>query len=292
MRFQLVARCCSRWTTRFVVGIGSGLGLVISPLYLSEIAPSKISGNVGVLTQLGIVLGIFLTQLIGLIFATPSGWRLVFLYSFALGVVQWLASSLMVNPPRRLSSKEEIYSVERRIWGLTQHDTPPTGDETEPLFEASEVATPDARTSQKSLTLSALIFHPPKEVHRPMVIVCCAMLAQQISGINAVLYYSNEILSKSLPDLGPYVSLAITIVNVLMTFPPIVLVERLGRRQLLTISTLGALLSLLTVGIAMDSDLGAIASVGIVTFVMSFAVGLGPIPFIMIPEVSPFHVGW
>lgn len=124
MRFQLVARCCSRWTTRFVVGIGSGLGLVISPLYLSEIAPSKISGNVGVLTQLGIVLGIFLTQLIGLIFATPSGWRLVFLYSFALGVVQWLASSLMVNPPRRLSSKEEIYSVERRIWGLTQHDTP------------------------------------------------------------------------------------------------------------------------------------------------------------------------
>lgn len=102
-----------------------------------------------------------------------------------------------------------------------------------------------------------------------------------------VLYYSNEILSKSLPEWGPYVSLGITVVNVVMTFPPIILIERVGRKSLLTLSTLGAVASLVAVGYGLDSGFHTIASIATLTFVMSFAIGLGPIPFVMIPEVSP-----
>jgi len=116
-----------------------------------------------------------------------------------------------------------------------------------------------------------------------------AMASQQFSGINAVLYYSNAILSKSLPDFGPYVSLGITIVNVIMTFPPIILIERMGRTKLLTISALGALVSLFAVGFGLDTGFVTLSSIAILTFVMSFAIGLGPIPFVMIPEVSPAH---
>lgn len=84
----------------------------------------------------------------------------------------------------------------------------------------------------------------------------------------------------------------------------------MGRRQLLTISTIGALVSLTAVGLGLNTGLVTLSSVAILTFVMyenhhqrsfyflmpmqkhrSFAVGLGPIPFVMIPEVSPAHVG-
>ena len=78
------------------------------------------------------------------------------------------------------------------------------------------------------------------ELRRPLMTVVFAMISQQISGINAgrrlsfcivaplnvpVLYYSNDILSKSIPELASYVSLVITIVNFFMTFPPIFLIE-------------------------------------------------------------------
>jgi SP family facilitated glucose transporter-like MFS transporter 3 len=121
------------------------------------------------------------------------------------------------------------------------------------------------------------------------------------------MYYSNEILAKALPEWGPYISLSIAIVNVLMTFPPLYLIEvrlplssqclplillaqRMGRKPLLELSFLGVLLSLLGVGLGLDMGFVALASVAILAFVMAFAVGLGPIPFVMIPEVSPVHV--
>ncbi|CCM03829.1 uncharacterized protein FIBRA_05978 [Fibroporia radiculosa] len=127
------------------------------------------------------------------------------------------------------------------------------------------------------------------ELRRPLIIVCFSMLVQQLSGVNAVLYYSNDILSNALPDLGPYVSLGITIVNFLVTGAPIFLIDRLGRKQLLSISAAGAIISLLGVGFGLDSDMVALASVTILSFVASFAIGIGPVPFVMIPEVSPHH---
>jgi hypothetical protein len=121
------------------------------------------------------------------------------------------------------------------------------------------------------------------------------------------MYYSNEILSKALPTWAPYVSLVITIVSVLMTFPAIFLVDvsknfrfprpmynsvmqRMGRSLLLQASVAGAVFSLVAVGFGLDNRYPTVVGVSIITFVMSFAVGLGPVPFVLISEVSPVHV--
>ncbi|CAK5279489.1 unnamed protein product [Mycena citricolor] len=248
---------------RFLVGIGSGIGICLGPIYLAEIAPSGISGSVGVLTQLGIVLGIMITQCVGLRFATPTEWRSVLFLSFAASVAQLFLASLMVDSPSWLGSKA---SVE------------------DPLLDNAEAARGGAG---KALTVPEVL--AAGDLRRPLAIVCFAMLSQQLSGINAVLYYSNEILSKSLPDLGPYVSLGITVVNVLMTFPPIILIERVGRRRLLALSTIGGITSLILVGFGLNSGLVTLASIAILTFVTSFAIGLGPVPFVLVPEVSPYH---
>ncbi|TFK25059.1 CCR4-Not complex component [Coprinopsis marcescibilis] len=268
---------------RFLIGVGSGVGICVAPIFISEISPAKISGNIGVLTQLAIVFGIMTTQIIGLQFASESQWRIVLFISSVLGLAQFFASPLIAESPVWLAQKGRLEDGERisaRLWGSSAYqslDAEGGGrtDEDHPQDEPADVI-----VKVPQVLASA-------EFRKPLWIVCLAMLAQQISGINAVLYYSNDILSKSLPSLGPYLSLGITVVNVLMTFPPIILIERMGRKQLLTVSILGAISSLFLLGLGLNIGSVTLSSITIVTFVMSFAVGLGPIPFVMIPEVSP-----
>ncbi|KAG6874320.1 hypothetical protein C0995_001545 [Termitomyces sp. Mi166 len=283
---------------RFVIGLGSGIGICLAPIFLSEIAPSSIRGNVGVLTQLGIVLGIMLTQAMGLHLATPTEWRAVLYFSFAVSGVQALLSSFASESPAwlgfngRQDEKRDVYNKlwhpEASLTGMrTSHRVHRVEDsDLDPLLDELEARQQDRQAVV--ITVPKLFF--ARELGKPLAIVCLAMASQQLSGINAVLYYSNAILSKALPDLGPYVSLGITVVNVLMTFPPILLIEvRVGRRRLLAISTIGALISLFAVGFGLDTGRVTLSSIAILTFVMSFAVGLGPIPFVMVPEVSPAH---
>ncbi|KAF9257812.1 general substrate transporter [Marasmius fiardii PR-910] len=275
---------------RLIVGIGCGLGICLGPVYIAEISPKGIAGTVGILTQFSIVVGIFITQLLGLYFASPNSWRFVFFFSFAVSAVHIFVSPKIVESPRWLKNysvhaAQEAKIVESRIW-TKNTVSEPLLDEADP--EAHPPA-PTSHTQQSAVTVPQVIFKTPPELRAPLIIVSCAMIGQQVSGINAVLYYSNDILSQSLPELGKYVSLAITVMNVLMTFPPIFLVERLGRKRLLTLSTLGAILCLVMVGIGLNNNWVTVSSVFIVGFVMSFAIGLGPIPFVIIPEISPYY---
>ncbi|KAL1732920.1 general substrate transporter [Schizophyllum commune] len=277
---------------RILVGVGAGIGLCVGPVYLAEIAPPKISGSLGVLTQLGIVFGIMITQAFGLRFATPTQWRLVLFISCALSVAQFLVSPLMLESPAWLGGHGHADAKQRvtqRIWTFKDTDREDyRGDAEDPLLGDEDEA--DRRRAESPRpSINALKVFAAPDLRKPLLIVSFAMMSQQISGINAVLYYSNAILSKALPDLGPFVSLGITIVNVIMTFPPIFLIERLGRRWLLSLSTGGAIISLICVGIGLDTNLTTLASVFIITFVCSFAIGLGPVPFVIIPEVSPYH---
>ncbi|KAF8436896.1 general substrate transporter [Boletus edulis BED1] len=275
---------------RFLVGVAAGIGICVGPIYLSEIAPPQIKGSLGVLTQLAIVVGILVTQGIGFGLATPTQWRLVLLISAALSAVQYLLAPAIVESPAYLIRNgltAERKAALRSLWGLDAPQDPEDLDE-EPLLTSSNEADGVPRTEQAAaVTIPELLASP--ELRSPLLTVVFAMASQQLSGINAVLYYSNNILSKSLPELAAYVSLGISVVNVLMTFPPIFLIERVGRKQLFHWSVGGALLSHLAVGYGLNSGWVAVTSVAITTFVMSFAIGLGPVPFVIIPEVAPLH---
>ncbi|KAG1769464.1 general substrate transporter [Suillus placidus] len=279
---------------RFLVGLAAGLGICLCPIYLSEIAPAKIKGNLGVLTQLAIVIGIMVTQGMGFGLATPRQWRLVLFISSGISIFQYLISPFVVESPSYLNRKglvDQEKSVIRRLWGeihRVSRTDPEERDSEEPLLSDSDSATERLSTGRQPAMTIPQVF-ASTELRQPLLTIIAAMTSQQISGINAVLYYSNDILSQSLPELASYVSLAITIVNFFMTFPPIFLIERVGRKQLIQLSVAGALLSHLAVGYGLNSDLVTLSSIAITTFVMSFAFGLGPIPFVIISEVAPPH---
>ncbi|KAI0637263.1 general substrate transporter [Trametes polyzona] len=281
---------------RLLTGIAAGLGLCVGPIYISEIAPVKIKGAVGVLTQFAIVVGIMITQAMGLQLATPRTWRLVLLFSSALSLTQLLSGPIIVESPVWLNRHGLLRDKDasaRRLWKGSHvvHSPDVSSEDAEdPLLgtdEESRSLNPNPRAEAHEAAANVPQVLLRREFRKPLAIVCFSMLCQQLSGVNAVLYYSNNILSKALPDLGPYVSLGITIVNFFMTAAPIFLIDRLGRKKLLSLSATGAIVSLLAVGFGLDSAEVVLASTAIITFIASFAIGIGPVPFVMIPEVSP-----
>src|SRR5436190_19194687 len=114
--------------------------------------------------------------------------------------------------------------------------------------------------------------------------VLVVMLAQQLSGINAVIFYSTSILSSILPSSSTLISLVISIVKLSTTLPSTSLIERSGRKPLLlwSISSMG--LASLFLGLGIVYSLRLISVIASLGFVAGFSIGLGPILFLIISE--------
>lgn len=136
----------------------------------------------------------------------------------------------------------------------------------------------------------SVLAHP--DHNRAIVAVIGVMLAQQLCGINSVVMYSVSILSTILPTTAGLINVAVGAVNLLVTIACAPLADRLGRKPvlLLSIAGMGANALLLALGIIFNiKPLSALATL---LFVASFAVGLGPVPFILASElVGPEAVG-
>ncbi|KAF8604593.1 general substrate transporter [Ceratobasidium sp. AG-I] len=270
---------------RLAIGFGCGIGICSVPIYLAEVSPPAIQGRIGVLNQLGIVIGIFAASALGLFTAAPTIWRWVLFVSACVAATQVGLSLFVVESPSWLRAQgrtEEATKVASRLW-----------IETEALLESeieAHVADEPAAGEDHRAAISVPTLVASTDLHRPIAIVLVAMLVQQASGINAVMYYSNDILSRVVPrEAAAYTSLGITVLNAIMTFPPIFLVDRVGRKPLLMWSILGAIISSTALGIALDAGITALSSVAVLTFVASFAVGLGPVPYLMISELTPYY---
>ena len=122
--------------------------------------------------------------------------------------------------------------------------------------------------------------------YKPMLhAVLIVMLAQQLSGINAVIFYSTSILTSILPSSSALISLIISLVNLATTIPAASLVDHSGRRPLLlwSISSMGVSSLILGLGIVYEWRL--VSVIASLAFVAGFSFGLGPIPFLIIPEL-------
>lgn len=310
---------------RLFMGIGSGIALVVVPGYLNDLSPPALQGSVGVLNQLSIVIGILTAQGLGvssLADAPTQGssgpWRFVPLVSSIIAALQLLLSPLAVDAP---SDVRDGARIKNRLWGVRDDALNQRGEggaaEAESLLAPEE---PDADTGSESSslpsrptnvsfsTLLSAAFLSKRTANREQQalrrgtrMIIFTQMAQQLSGVNAVLYYSTGILSDVIKGDGAggnggdriarWIGFGITFVNFLMTFPPIPLIDerRLGRKRLLQISSATMAVSALALGIALIRSYTNIAAASIVIFTAGFSAGLGPIPFLILPELVPRH---
>jgi MFS transporter, SP family, xylose:H+ symportor len=271
---------------RILCGVGVGIASMLSPLYIAEIAPSRIRGRLVSFNQLSIVLGMLLVYFVNWGIASQgdeawiqsTGWRLM-LVSEAIPALLFLALlTLVPDTPRWLAMKgrhDKALAVLNRLVGERE-----------------------ARTTLQEIEASLVV---PEHSHTglfafgSMVVVVGVLLSlfQQFVGINVVLYYA-PLMFKNLgasTDSALMQTIIVGIANVLFTVIAILTVDRLGRKPLLIIGGLVMGVAMVTLGFLFQAkSVGAGPLVAAIAYIAGFALSWGPVTWVLLSEMFPNSV--
>uniref|UniRef100_A0A3P9PAL5 Solute carrier family 2 member 2 n=1 Tax=Poecilia reticulata TaxID=8081 RepID=A0A3P9PAL5_POERE len=248
-------------TGRAIMGFYCGLTSGLVPMYIGEIAPKAYRGALGTLHQLAIVIGILLSQVIGLDFVLGNDemWHVLLGLSGAPAILQTVLLPLCPESPRYL------YIL--------------LGKEQEARKSKSQ-----HRQTQAQLTILS-------SVYRQQLFVALMMhLSQQLSGVNAIFYYSTAIFTQAGVSQPVYATIGVGVINTVFTLVSVALVDRAGRRTL-TLVGLGGMCCCavaMTVGLKFQNDyswMSYVSMAAIFMFVSFFEVGPGPIPWFIVAEL-------
>jgi sugar porter (SP) family MFS transporter len=271
---------------RIIVGVGIGIASFISPMYISEVAPKSIRGTLVFLNQLALTIGILLAYLVDYLFIkVPDGWR----WMLGLAIIPALALGIgmlkMPNSPRWLVMKNRGRQARTnlvKIRGTQNVDAE--------LQDIHQSLAKGGSSSWSDLLKPGL--------RLPLVIGIGLAIFQQATGINTVIYYAPTILKFSGIDSNAISILGTTgigVINVIFTIIGAWLVDRAGRRPLLLASLSGMAIALGLLAIAFQlpqlaSSLGIAVVLILMLYVASFAIGLGPVFWLLISEIYPLNV--
>lgn len=265
---------------RFLGGLGVGASTIAAPAYVSEIAPAKDRGRLVALYQFNIVLGILIAFLSNYLLRNvgENAWRWMvgveaipaFLYTMLIFTVP--------KSPRWLISKNR-YEEAKEVLRLTN-----PGEDAEKLMQ-------DIKTDNESHTSGENIFM--KKYRFPLMLAFFIAFFNQFSGINAFLYYAPRIFEEA--GLGESTallsSIGIGITNLVFTIVGVSLIDKLGRKTLMYIGSIGYIISLGLVSMAFFLGWqGMAVPVFLFLFIASHAIGQGAVIWVFISEVFPNHL--
>ncbi|XP_069188411.1 solute carrier family 2, facilitated glucose transporter member 1 isoform X2 [Procambarus clarkii] len=271
---------------RFVIGINNGLNAGLCPMYLSEIAPVNLRGAIGTAYQLVLTISILFSQIMGLenILGTVELWPLLLALTGLPAIFQLAALPVCPESPKfLLINKDEPVASQRALTWL--RDTTNVQDEMGEMRNEAE-----ASKLVPSVSMREILTNPTLRI--PLVISLMMMMAQQLSGINAVIFFSTEIYKSA--GLSEEASLNATIamgtMNVLMTFASLVMVEKFGRKTLMLAGLSGMVVDvfLLFICLLLKDTAPWISYLSIflvIFFVVMFATGPGSIPWFLVTEL-------
>jgi SP family galactose:H+ symporter-like MFS transporter len=269
---------------RVIVGAAIGVASFTAPLYISEVSPVDIRGRLVSLNQIALTAGIVISYLVDYALSGARGWRWMFGLAAIPAAALGIGMLFVPESPRWLVGRalpDQARAVLRRIRGTASVDR-----------ELKEIQTGlDQQGGRWSELLSPLA--------RPALIVGIGLaIFQQVTGINTVIYYAPTIFQfagfKS-ASVAILATVGVGVVNVLMTIAAMLLLDRVGRRPLLLTGLVGMVLSLGVLGLAFSlpnllQELGWIAVGSLMLYVGAFAIGLGPVFWLLISEIYPLKI--
>jgi len=280
---------------RLIVGIAVGVIAVAAPLYGAELAPRTLRGRIVSGYQLAITIGIFAAYLVNDWLSSASSWRLMLGSSAVPGVLLLAVAIAAPESPRwlmKMQRRPEAKLQMRKIQPEIDAD------------HALDLVDKALREGTESAAWSE-VFH--SEWRRPLLIGIGLAVFQQITGINAIIYYANQIFASAgfaLSSQATLTTWAIGGVNVAATFIALAFVDRWGRRKLLLGGLFGMGVSLAVLGVAFrfivpaapgaaaaaPSLAGIVTLCGLIAFIISFAASLGPVVWTVITEIFPGRI--
>ena len=262
---------------RFLGGLGIGASSVVAPIYISEIAPAKHRGKLVISFQLNIVLGILIAYVSNyFIQGIENDWRIM------LGVVSLpsLVFSVLIlltpETPQFLLLKRNDLAGARKVLELAD----PNPEETILRIQTNAKNS----TSKESLFTKKFVW--------PLTLAFLFAFFNQMSGINAIIYYAPRIYE--LTGLGKESALLSTagigIANLLFTLLGWYLIDRVGRRILMYIGSIGYIITLSLIAHAFYTESYTFVPIYIFAFIASHAIGQGSVIWVFISEIFPNSV--
>ena len=241
---------------RFIGGLGVGASSIAAPVYIAEISPAESRGKLGGLFQFNIVLGMVVSQF-----------------------VNWALGGIGENAWRWMLGAEAVPALVFTLMTLFLSESP--------RWEAGRAAS--------MMPPSAVSSKPPYQSFfsrgnmRPILLAFFLAMFNQLSGINAMMYFAKRVFEMA--GLSPQAALgtaaAMSVVLGLGTFAGLFLIDRLGRRTLLIVGSIGCIAAHFATAAAFVFDLGLLAALCIFPFIVFFALGQGVVIWVFISEIFP-----
>ncbi|MFT5137302.1 MAG: SP family xylose:H+ symportor-like MFS transporter [Arenicella sp.] len=283
---------------RVIGGVGIGFASMAAPMYIAEISPSRQRGQMVSLYQLAIVFGFFAVFLATYVigggnaegisqsdlavshsYNQEHGWRLMFWSELLPAGLFLIALFFVPHSPRWLILKGRHEEAERVLQKLyTDNSTAQLHlSEIQQSFREVQI------TNVKMLLASGLGF--------ALLLGIMLSVFQQITGINAILYYGAEIFSNALgygPQDALKQQLLLGAVNLIFTFLALYTIDRWGRKPLFLTGTAGMMIGLSVLGVTLYTNaIGVLSLIAILVFIGSFAMSMGPVVWVILAEIFP-----
>ena len=269
---------------RALGGLAIGAASVVTPIYIAEVSPARLRGRLVALNQFNIVLGIllaFLSNYVVAQLASPeTAWRWMFGVVAAPSLLYLTVSLLLPESPRWLAihgRPDKAEAVMARLGFL------------DPARELSHIRDAEARIGMRDHARLLQARHT-----KPVGCAIAIAMFNQLSGINALLYYAPRIfqLAGAHGDAALLQSIAVGSVNLLFTVLALFLIDRVGRRPLLLVGSLVCAAALLLVGYQLQAakPQGGLILIGLLVFIAAFAMSQGAVIWVFISEIFPSSV--
>ncbi|HTB98458.1 MAG TPA: sugar porter family MFS transporter [Terracidiphilus sp.] len=266
---------------RLAGGLAIGLSSVLTPVYISEIAPARNRGTLVSMNQMAIVVGILIAFLVNWSFAGlgPSSWRWMLGVAIIPALVLFFGLLAVPESPRWLISHghfEKGRQVLTRFLGAAEADVQ--------LAQMQQAAGGEQGSWQE-------VFARP--MRRPLVIALGLAILCQITGVNAVLYYGSILISEHLQGQTTNTALLTSVIigcaNLVSTLLAMRFLDRWGRRPMLLTAAGGMAISLgILIGAFHVPGVSTWVVLGsIISYTAFFAFGMGPVPWVVISEIFP-----
>lgn len=266
--------------SRFIGGLAVGISTVAAPLYISEIAPEHLRGRLTGMFQFNIVLGILVAFASN---ALISGWG-ENAWRWMLGVEAFpalvFAGFCLTIPesPRWLIGQRSNREAARKTFAMVQ-----------PQLTAAELDLKVEEISAAAHASGSTVPFWSRRLKAPITLAFLIAFFNQLSGINAVLYFAPRIFEMT--GLGERAallqSIGIGVTNLAFTFVGLWLIDRIGRRTLLLVGSLGYIVSLGLVSWAFFTKNFSLVPICIFAFIAAHAMGQGAVIWVFISEIFP-----
>ena len=278
---------------RFIGGIGVGLSSVCAPIYTAEIAPARVRGRLVGLVQFNIVLGILVAYLSNyiidlIVHDQEIAWRWMLGVMVVPSVLFLVFLMTVPETPRWLMAKgheEKAIAISRRLCNTVEESDEQIQEIRDQLAAAGSQATLSQFFTRRYFKVIALAFF--------------IAMFNQLSGINAILYYAPEVMKQAGADdnVALLMSVGVGLMNLVATMAALTVIDRIGRRSLMIVGSIGYLVSMgfLTAVMFMfqghfNSTSSTLVLIGLLVFIAAHAFGQGSVIWVFISEIFPTRV--